>query len=78
MLTKLFNKQDAREAQYFTRLGLKCSRDLTEEQITEAWRNALMNVQNDQDAIFINEAKRDLLDKQVRNDYIDALMKYNI
>ena len=78
MPKKLFTKQDAREAQYFTRLGLKCSRHLTADQITEAWRKALMNVKNDQDAIFINEAKRDLIDEEIRGDYIDALVKYNI
>ena len=37
-----------------------------------------MNVKNDQDAIFINEAKRDLIDERIRNDYIEALEKYNI
>ena len=37
-----------------------------------------MNVKNDQDAIFINEAKQDLIDEEIRSDYIDALEKYNI
>ena len=57
MPKKFFNEIDTREAQYFRRLRLKCSRTLTEEQIADAWRTAMKNSESNEDSVFINAAR---------------------
>ena len=57
MPKKFYTEIDTREAQYFRRLRLKCSRTLTEEQIADAWRTAMKNSESNEDSVFINLAR---------------------